>query len=118
MLLLLLVVGSNTLVRASEPEAMLWALIQNHIKLLTQPMPPQVKVRSSCLSPGLGYEWHVCGSLLSSFKREPRLGFKLMYAACLMLVQLLKCLLLSFTLHCHCCCCRRLSTTGCPASAG
>lgn len=64
MLLLLLAVSSNTLVRAQEPEAMLWALINNHIKLLTQPMLPQVKVRSSCV--GLGCEWHVCGSNLFS----------------------------------------------------
>lgn len=53
---LLLVVGSNTLVRAQEPEGMLWALIQNHIKLMTQPMPPQVKVRTSCVGHSLGFE--------------------------------------------------------------
>lgn len=41
---LLLIIGHKTLVRAQDPEAMLWSVIQNRIKMLTHPLPQKVQV--------------------------------------------------------------------------
>jgi hypothetical protein len=43
-LALLLKVGSKTLANAQEPEAVLWALINNQVTMLTQPLPLKVQV--------------------------------------------------------------------------
>lgn len=53
-LALLLKVGPKTLANAQEPEAVLWALINNQVTMLTQPLPLKVQVGAPPASE-LGY---------------------------------------------------------------